>query len=85
MQRCSQSCRLLLSDEGVVSAVTDKAKFDRSSSAMKIPKIAMLIVAIAVALYILLPNLSWAEDADALSGVQSTLHSPFIRQPGSVR
>ena len=52
---------------------------------MKITKIAMLIVAIAVALYILLPNLSWAENADALSGVPSTLHSAFIWQAGSVR
>ena len=30
---------------------------------MKITKVAMLILAIAVALYILFPNLSWAEDA----------------------
>ena len=29
---------------------------------MKITKIAMLIVVIAVALYVLFPNLSWAED-----------------------
>jgi hypothetical protein len=48
---------------------------------MKMTKIAMLIVAIAVALYILFPNLSWAEDADALSSVQSTLHSPLNPQP----
>jgi len=32
---------------------------------MKITKIAMLILAIALALYILLPSLSWAEDGAA--------------------
>lgn len=34
---------------------------------MKITKIAMLILAIAVALYILIPSLSWAEGGAALS------------------
>ena len=32
---------------------------------MKMTKIAMLILAIAVALYILIPSLSWAEDGAA--------------------
>jgi len=34
---------------------------------MKTTKIAMLILAIAVALYILIPNLSWAEAGTASS------------------
>ena len=38
---------------------------------MKITKIAMLILVIAVALYVLFPNLSWAEEEVASSGVQS--------------
>jgi len=33
---------------------------------MKTTKIAMLILAIAVALYILIPSLSWAEDGTAV-------------------
>jgi len=32
---------------------------------MKITKLAMLILAIAAALYILIPSLSWAEDGTA--------------------
>ena len=52
---------------------------------MKITKIAMLIVAIAVALYILFPNLSWAEDGAALSGVRSTPHCPSSGSRGSRR
>ena len=34
---------------------------------MKTTKIALVILAIAAVLYILLPSLSWAEDATALS------------------
>ena len=33
---------------------------------MKMKKITMLILAIALALYFLIPGLSWAEDGDAL-------------------
>ncbi len=37
---------------------------------MKITNVAMLILAIALALYILIPSLSWAEDGTALYKVQ---------------
>jgi len=37
---------------------------------MKITKIAVLILAIAAALYILIPGLSWAEDGTALYKVK---------------
>jgi len=44
---------------------------------MKITKIAMLILAIAVALYILIPSLSWAEDGAALSNMKCWVcHGP---------
>jgi mono/diheme cytochrome c family protein len=33
---------------------------------MKVTRVAMLVLAIALALYILIPNLSWAEDGAAL-------------------
>jgi hypothetical protein len=44
---------------------------------MKITKIAMLILAIAAALYILIPSLSWAEDGTALSKVQCSAFHPI--------
>jgi len=37
---------------------------------MKMTKIVMLILAIAVALYILIPSLSWAEDGAATYNVK---------------
>lgn len=40
---------------------------------MKIAKVAMLILAIALALYILIPNLSWAEDGVALYKAQCSV------------
>ena len=39
---------------------------------MKITKIAMIILAIALALYILIPSLSWAEDGTAVHGGRSS-------------
>jgi hypothetical protein len=87
---------LLLSDEAIMSAFTDcesqrqsdwapEADRDRSSSVANIAKIAMLILAIAVALYILFPNLSWAEGATGVLGIRSTLHclSPATRGAGA--
>lgn len=44
---------------------------------MKMTKVAMLVLAIALALYILIPNLSWAEDGAALYKAQcSVCHDP---------
>ncbi len=44
---------------------------------MKTTKIAMLILAIAVALYILIPSLSWAEDGTALSKAKCSMSHPL--------
>jgi len=44
---------------------------------MKTKKIAMLILAIAVALYILIPSLSWAEDGTAVSKAKSSAFHPM--------
>jgi len=44
---------------------------------MRVTKIALLILAIAIALYILIPGLSWAEDRAALyKSKYSTCHDP---------
>ncbi len=40
---------------------------------MKMTKIAMLILAIALALYILIPSLSWAEDGCAKRNARSEM------------
>ncbi|HEY4933352.1 MAG TPA: cytochrome c [Terriglobales bacterium] len=40
---------------------------------MTITKVAMLVLAIALALYILIPNLSWAEDGAALYKAQCSV------------
>ena len=48
-------------------------------SVMKITKVAMLILAIAVALYILFPNLSWAEE-EVLVRCSTEASVPMIRQ-----
>jgi len=45
---------------------------------MKITKIAMLILGIAIALYILIPSLSWAEDG---AGAYQANHSVFRSVP----
>ena len=58
---------------------------DRSGLVMKITKIALLILVIAVALYVLFPNLSWAEEEVASSGVRPKLQCPMIRQEESRR
>jgi hypothetical protein len=60
---------------------------------MKTTKMAILILAIAAALYILVPNLSWAEDAAAAYNANHLLsHHPtsstsrlrqFVRATGS--
>jgi len=47
---------------------------------MKIKKIAMVILAIALALYILIPGLSWAEDGTVLSKAKCSLFHP-VRTP----
>ena len=39
---------------------------------MKITKVAILILAIALALYVLIPSLSWAEDGVAVYTVTSS-------------
>ena len=44
---------------------------------MKITKIAVLILAIAAALYILIPGLSWAEAGAAPSQAQCSLFHPM--------
>ena len=44
---------------------------------MKITKIAILILVIAAALYILIPSLSWAEDGTALSKAQYSAFHPI--------
>ncbi len=43
---------------------------------MKTTKIAMLVLMIAVALFILIPNLAWAEDGAALYKKCATCHGP---------
>ena len=44
---------------------------------MKMTKIAMLILTVAVALFILIPSLSWAEDGAALYKAKCTMcHGP---------
>jgi hypothetical protein len=42
----------------------------RGKVIMKIKKIAMVVLAIALALYILIPGISWAEDGAALHRVR---------------
>jgi len=49
---------------------------------MKITKIAMLILAIAAALYILIPSLSWAEDGTAPSKAQYSAFHPMRTPQG---
>ncbi len=44
---------------------------------MKITKIAVLILAIAMALYILIPSLSWAEDGTTLFKAQCSAFHPM--------
>jgi hypothetical protein len=46
---------------------------DERKRAMKVTKVAMLILAIALVLYILVPNLSWAEDGAALYNSQRSV------------
>ena len=46
---------------------------------MKTNKIAMVILAIALALYILIPGLSWAEDGAALQTVGHNFDLPVPR------
>ena len=44
---------------------------------MKMTKIAMLVLTIAVALFVLIPNLSWAEDGGALYKAKCSMcHGP---------
>ena len=52
------------------------ASGNRPGSVMNTTKLVLLVLAIAIALYILFPNLSWVEDAAALSGVGSAAHRP---------
>ncbi len=48
---------------------------------MKITKIAMLILAIAIALYVLVPSLSWA-DGTARSPAKGPMSHPIPTPPG---
>ena len=52
------------------------ASGNRRRPVMNTTKLVLLVLAIAIALYILFPNLSWVEDAAALSGVRSAAHCP---------
>ena len=61
------------------------ASGNRPGPVMNTTKLELLVLAIAVALYILFPNLSWAEHATDVLGIRSTLHclSPATRGAGA--